>query len=249
MSNEKQYTVYMHTNKINRKVYVGITSRNPEQRFGHNGYNYNKNKYFWSSIQKYGWDNFEHIIFAEGLNKEKAEEMERLLIALYDTTNPEYGYNHSVGGESGASGVHHSEETRKKWSDIRSKTVGQYDLYGNFIKTWKSTVQVGEYFNVDCCQISRVCNGEYVTSCGYMWRYIEGDIPIQKIQSAKEIMGNDKRYKPICQYDKDGNLIKIWDSANTAEKELCLSKGNITKCCKGRGKTYKGFLWKYYCEV
>ena len=56
------YTVYQHKNKINGKIYIGITSKDPEKRWGHNGYNYKSSSYFYSAIQKYGWDNFEHNI-------------------------------------------------------------------------------------------------------------------------------------------------------------------------------------------
>lgn len=56
-----------------------------------------------------------------------------------------------------------------------------------------------------------------------------------------------KLKKYIGQYDMEGNLIKLWDSARDAQKELKL-KGysNIRECCKGKRKTAYGFIWKEY---
>lgn len=52
------YIVYIHTNKINQKKYVGITSKTPERRWGINGCNYKDCPAFWNAIQKYGWEEF-----------------------------------------------------------------------------------------------------------------------------------------------------------------------------------------------
>jgi hypothetical protein len=48
------YTVYQHKNKINNKVYIGITSQNPQIRWGSQGCNYKSSPYFYNAIQKYG---------------------------------------------------------------------------------------------------------------------------------------------------------------------------------------------------
>ena len=65
-----KYTVYVHINKINHKKYIGITKQKPEDRWGKNGENYKESPHFYAAIQKYGWDNFEHIILKENLTKE-----------------------------------------------------------------------------------------------------------------------------------------------------------------------------------
>ena len=51
--------------------------------------------------------------------------------------------------------------------------------------------------------------------------------------------------KSVLQYDIFGNLIKQWESATQAEKELDMSAGNITRCCKKNRVIANNFLWKY----
>lgn len=109
------YTVYMHTTPSN-KVYIGITARKPEQRWD-NGNGYRNNKHFYSAIRLYKWENIKHEILETGLTKEQACAKEIELIAKYDSTNPDKGYNNSTGGECIALGVHFSAERRRKISE------------------------------------------------------------------------------------------------------------------------------------
>jgi len=94
------YTVYIHINKTNGKVYVGITSQSVKVRWS-DGSGYKPNKHFHSAIEKYGWDGFYHIVFRTQLSKEEAASMEQRLIASYKANDPSYGYNNSKGGEGG----------------------------------------------------------------------------------------------------------------------------------------------------
>lgn len=94
------YCVYIHRNMINNKAYIGITiySENPNKRW-QNGKGYAQQPLFYNAIQKYGWDNFEHIIWANELSLENAQKIEVMLIALFNTTDSNFGYNISNGGE------------------------------------------------------------------------------------------------------------------------------------------------------
>ena len=107
--NSRLYCVYMHTNKLNNKKYIGITCRPVEARWN-SGKGYKLNRHFWSAIQKYGWDNFIHEILASNLSKEEAQKLEVELISVYNTTDENFGYNVSIGGEGGA---RYSTETEK----------------------------------------------------------------------------------------------------------------------------------------
>ena len=104
------YFVYAHINKINRKVYVGI-SHDPLSRWGKNGRLY-KGSLFGKAIEKYGWNNFEHIILEGDVTLKQAQALERIYIISLDAKAPN-GYNLTDGGE-GTQGYHLNEETKKR---------------------------------------------------------------------------------------------------------------------------------------
>lgn len=118
----KKFYVYIHTCP-NGKKYVGLTTTEPKERWGLNGVKYKSNKHFYSAIQKYGWNNIEHQVF-EVDTKEEMFFLEKYFISYYQTNNPGYGYNNSIGGEGGTAGCHLSIETRHKISE--SQKGNQY---------------------------------------------------------------------------------------------------------------------------
>lgn len=115
------YVVYMHVNQANGKRYIGISS-NPISRWA-NGRGYRRNKHFADAIEKYGWNNFDHLILYSELTKDEACEIERYLIRKYRTQDKKYGYNLTSGGEV----FEHSEESKQLMS-INRKGKGNREF-------------------------------------------------------------------------------------------------------------------------
>lgn len=92
-----KFKVYCHKNKINNKLYFGITSQTLNARW-RKGKGYKKGV-FYRAIQKYGWDNFNHIVLLENISEECAKEIEKYLIKKYNSIVP-FGYNTTKGGDS-----------------------------------------------------------------------------------------------------------------------------------------------------
>lgn len=106
------YTVYKHTCP-NGKVYIGITSQDPHQRW-QGGRGYKHSAHFHSAIQKYGWENMNHEILFANLSREEAEAKEVELIKYHKSNDRRYGYNIADGGLAHTQ----TEETKQK---IREK--------------------------------------------------------------------------------------------------------------------------------
>lgn len=135
---DRNYKLYVHISPSNKR-YIGITSEEDVKRRWLNGAGYRTQQYFYRAINKYGWENFKHIVLFSNLIKEEACLLEQCYIALYDTMNPKYGYNSTSGGEHyipsertrkklsiANTGKHHTEETKRKISKIKKGSPGYW---------------------------------------------------------------------------------------------------------------------------
>ena len=51
--------------------------------------------------------------------------------------------------------------------------------------------------------------------------------------------------KKVQQIDMNGNIVRIYNSMQNAEKETNIKNQNISKCCRNKQKTAGGYIWKY----
>lgn len=191
------YTVYKHTNKINGKVYIGITKREPKKRWS-GGSGYRTCSAMYKAILKYGWDNFEHEILFTDLTYDEACEKEIQSIALYKSNNKKYGYNIEGGGllnkeiseetRQKLRNKRHTEETKRKIGNFfrgrqmpiedrkkRSKKVQQYSLDGILIAEFYATREAERQLGIPHNNIALCCKGKYHNAGGYIWKYV-GDM-------------------------------------------------------------------------
>ena len=101
--------IYLITNPINGKVYVGQTLDYKKRMNGHKYSGKNPKHYFCNAIRKYGWENFTKEILIDEVPEEDLDNLEINYIAFYDSFNREKGYNGTKGGE-GASGYKYTKE-------------------------------------------------------------------------------------------------------------------------------------------
>lgn len=231
------YTVYMHTCP-NGKKYVGITRRAVKRRWGTNGQCYKEhNKHFYDAVQKYGWENITHEIILENATKDEAERIEIFLIATYDTTNREKGYNHASGGC-----VNKEWKMPDSFIEAHGKCVDKYDLNGTFLGSFPSTAAAARSCGViNGSQITQCCNGKLKKAKGYIFRWHGEDF--SKYSTGR--LSNEKR--AVKQIDLNGNLIAIYESCAEAERKTGIPNTNIIKVCKGEGgrKQAGGYCWQY----
>src|ERR1700676_239826 len=109
--------VYLATNKINGKMYVGQTCQTLEKRWTGHRHPNNYKSHFHFAIKKHGAGSFEIETLVTVQTKLEMDYYERELIKFLDLKNPDKGYNLTDGGE-GSPGVVLSEERKRKIGEV-----------------------------------------------------------------------------------------------------------------------------------
>lgn len=225
MDNTKTYSVYVHTNLTNNKKYFGITSRQPEERWGKDGCNYRQTPHFWSAICKYGWDSFSHIILLTNLTREEACNAERALIKEYQTQDNKYGYNILDGGEVTTI----PESVRKKMS---VSMIGNKNGFGKPCSEEKKK-KIGD------AQRGRKFTTEH-----------RNRISLAKIGKSHEPPSEETR-KKISNSHKKNPVICVetqisYPSIQECARQTGIDASTVCACCKGRIKSVHGLHFVYY---
>lgn len=211
------YCVYIHMNIINNKAYIGISSYgdNPNKRW-QNGNGYSKQTLFYNAILKYGWDNFEHIIWANGLSLEDAKKIEIMLIALFNTTNPAFGYNISNGGECFS-----MDDVCVAKRNINALEAKNYNRIQKSIEMFKERFDSGDK-NILQCQ-----------KCGAYFEKNKKRLTRSNKRSAskKKKYNNNRKYCDYCAvYHK--RTIKIATCVDCGREFVVKSKDTKTNRCE-----------------
>lgn len=222
------YTVYQHKNKINGKMYFGITSRTPSERWEKNGSYYKITPHFYSAIQKYGWDNFEHNILYQNLAKEEACEIEKSLIKKYKTQDRKFGYNILEGGQV----TELPREVREKMSkEMMDNKNGLGHPCSEEKKKKISDSQKGRKFSEEHKRkLSEAAKQRHV--------------PCSQDKRKKLSQNYTKQKRVYCV-----EIDTIYRSVQECTRQLHLYATNVSKVCRGIHQTTGGYHLKYYDDM
>ena len=248
--------IYLITNKITRKQYVGQTLQNDI----HIRWNQHKRRYktmlgrcILSAYQKYGIQNFDFkiicVCFDDDCNK-----LEEFYIKKFNTLVPN-GYNLQTGGNN----CKHSEETKLLMSqnrkgkglncvteEMRKTRLGRFagERNPNFGKTlsvkqrkqisdgmkevWKTKKEVG--YTLTDKQLEALKKG--------------GSRPKTKKETPVKISTTGRKQR-VGKLDEDGNILEEFESMAEASKKTGILSANISQTCRGVKQHAGGFRWRY----
>lgn len=124
---------------------------------------------------------------------------------------------------------------------LHSKPIAQYNLNGNYIRSFESASEAARVMKDSQGSISSVAVGKNNYTGKYQYAYIEsGIIPIKKpVKIADNIS------KEVLQLSVDTEeVIAKFSSVGIAAKAVNGSQSNISACINGRKKTAYGFKWR-----
>ena len=240
--------IYIITNKINNKVYIG-QSVDIRTRWWNHRCELNRNNHYNRHLQgawnKYGDDNFDFSVLEE-CTQDELNNKEVYWIDKYNSTNPKNGYNLSTGGDCSTRGISLTQEQKDYMSKVKNPDkVVQIDFNGNLVKVWRSATHVQRTFdNIRARTILQCCRHICYQAGGYIWFYKDEYDNIENFDVEQYMFEHNRYFDiPILQYDLFGNLLKEW-----SQEELRNSDENISgikRCCRHERNVYGNYIWIY----
>jgi len=214
--------IYMITNMINNKKYIGQTKHSLKWRFYNHCQKSNGCKKLCHAIQKYGKENFIITKIDEAPTREEANIKERYYISYYNTQIE--GYNIAEGGFN-------AKSTRRK-RVICLETGEKFDSITDCAKKYNAN-------KVD--YIARVCHGNKPTFKGYHFAFLDKD---DKPRLDKIRLNAPKSHKKTLCIETG----EIFKDSKSASDWLGVHRNAVSMCCRGLCKTIKGYHFKYVEE-
>lgn len=261
----KKYTLYMHKNKRNGKVYIGITTESVIRRW-QNGWGYSSQPLFYNAIMKYGWDGFEHIILAENLSKEDACTQEMKLIEQYRSYDREFGYNRDLGGYAPGRvseetkavlrekniGKKMSEESKRKMSEAKKgrtlpeeqrRKIGERSKGKPTSAKQKEVARTRMMGNKIWLGRSHSDETKEKIRQRHLGRNMSDEWRRKLSESHKGLLVGERNPKSkVVRCVETG---EVFPTITAAGKSVGITHSRIRECCLGNRKTAKGFHWEY----
>lgn len=208
--------IYLITNNINNKKYVGKTTKSLQTRFSQhiNSKRWGRNTHIGNAIDKYGAENFSIELLEETNNWEVSEAH---YIELYKTNDRRYGYNRTPGGDFNPMDVKEVRERHRKKvqstefrEHMRKTFTGRTHSEATKEKCRQSTLN-----NLDACLIGwRSYNEKRKVRVGA----IVGDVIIKEFDSCSDACRFVNRppteagrlLRTCDKYNKDGKRSKMF---------------------------------------
>ena len=240
--------IYMATNKINGKKYIGQTVKElTERKKGHkyDALHRNRNIPFHNAIKKYGMDNFEWDVIWKGTERQDdpylLDRMERRFMKEYE---PEY--NVRTGGQNG---YRHSDDTKEKMKETWRTT--RQDRLQKFIVTTPDGTEVYiDDLSLYCQEndlhygaMIRVAAGYARTHKKYSIVYrdkMDRERAEHTRQNQSKANSRNLRYETVKLVSPDNDIYEV---SNISEfcREHDLSRSAISLVIKGYRKSHKGW--------
>ena len=226
---------------MNGKVYIGQTSKSLEERAQADGRNYRECRRFYNAIQKYSWEAFVPEILETVQTVDEANEREIYYISKFNSTDENYGYNLSMGGDnktmSPESKMIISAKAKNRYKD---KTANP--MYGK-----KHTMHALELQ-------SKKKIGSNNPMCGTAWTEVQrersgcrgmkldlSDEQRERLRERGRMIGKTTGLKPVRCVEDNADFPSLIDAATAygvSKSTLCGHLTGKQKSCCGKHFVY-----------
>lgn len=210
--------IYVITNQLNGKQYVGKTLKNPTQRFKEHCRDSKKERCnkrpLYDAMNKYGIDNFSISIIEECSDIEINEKEIYWINKLNTYSN---GYNATKGGDG--------------------KSYLDYDLIVNLYKQYQNTQTVAKELNICPDSVRKILKERNIP--------IKSSANVMKDKFGKPVNMYDKNGKFIQSFNTTSDAARFLIDNKYSNCKLSTIRYHISEVCSGKRKSAANFKWSF----
>lgn len=210
--------IYVITNQLNGKQYVGKTLNNPTQRFKEHCRDSKKERCnkrpLYDAMNKYGIDNFSISIIEECSDIEINEKEIYWINKLNTYSN---GYNATKGGDG--------------------KVYLDYDLIVNLYKQYQNIQTVAKELNICSKSVKKVLKERNIP--------IKSSTDVMKDKFGKPVNMYDKNGKFIQSFNTTSDAARFLIDNKYSNCKLSTIRYHISEVCSGKRKSAANFKWSF----
>lgn len=233
--------IYMIENVKNNKKYIGQTLQHDiNNRWKQHKLVSKKSigQILYNAYKKYGIDNFKFkiicICFDCDTNKYEIEYIKK-----YNTLYPN-GYNLLEGGNNKKHNQYTINILKEKLSGKNHPNYGK-----KFTEERKYNMSVSRLGKLNPNYGKPISNEQKEKIKKTINSYDENKRKQINNKISETLKNKIINNKKVAQYSLDNIFIKEFNSISEAAKHLNISRSSIQRCCDGKYKTTKEFIWKY----
>ena len=255
--------VYVIKCQSNGLIYIG-SSVNIRKRWSEHINTLNRNthgnNYLQNAWNKYGQENFDFSVL-DICESEKLQMKEQFYLNFYRSYNRGIGFN--IAEKAFLPPM--SKESRKRQAESLSKNKEFIETCRSYMKELHND-SVRHQQLIDSVKSSQKvkdnlrklnASPEHKKQVQELLRITHNDFRIQEhvknMALANRLDLNWRKLhgvKNVAQYSLTKEFIKIYRSLGEVQKILAttdfkIDRGGISDCCKGKRKSYKGFIWQF----
>lgn len=243
------YYVYITTNKINGKQYIGQHKGRPDDNYLGSGTTILK------AINKYGKENFTKSILCFCETREEADIKEREYIQLYNAVNDDNFYNNAEGGTGGD-----GWRSCQRWLEQHPEEAqAMYKRNGEHLRKWCDTHP--EEYKEKCIKPMLEASHKRLKENPELAKQ-----QVIRLNQAKEKWQQEhpeEHQAQVNEWRKAGSIAnsklviclttnRVFESQSAAARYYGIPQSNISKCLKGERKsagvdpdTGEKLFWKF----
>lgn len=222
-----KYIVYCTTCIVNGKIYIGVhKAENPEIFDGYIGNGLkigwnikNPSTAFQHAVKKYGYSKFKRATLFVFDSEKEAFDKEAEIVDINFIKRRD-NYNTALGG---------------KYPGTYYKTLYQYDLQGNYITEWFSVEDTCKHFGCYKGRFNAVIK-EKRSAFNSFWSY-------DKLEKLDITQYRLSQHSETYQYDRNGELINIFNNAKDIIKLYPNLTLNSISCARNKKVLLSGYYW------